>query len=225
MTDIPIAIDLSGTFVKAQQSDLWDLREILRGLSADLGYDPQLDPSNEFSWAFHDATYDHAHRDSPETTVTVSATIAHKHPRALVPLVYWACQSLVFLGEFHLHSISLRFPEKVGKVQPRPASRHLPSPPTSRRSPFALEVNLPTVYDDQLLSERINRISQMPFPAFSIDSASPLQRSATMSNDSIENWWQLGGYMNSWNYLEIGYLLYTIQAMMPGVMEIRLIHK
>ncbi|MDD7465255.1 MAG: hypothetical protein PUK59_03320 [Actinomycetaceae bacterium] len=223
--DTPILLELSGVFVAAQRFDMPDIREFFRSLSADLGYDPQLDPSNEFSWAFHDATFDHAHRDSLETTVTVSATIAHKHPRALVPLVYWACQSLVFLGEFHLHAVSLRFPEGLGKMQPRQAFRHLPSPPASRRFPFVLEVDLPTVYDDQLLGECINRISQMPFPAFIIDSVSPLQRSATTPNDPIENWWQLSGCMNSWNYLEIGYLLYTIQSIIPGVMEIRLIRK
>lgn len=77
MTDIPIAIDLSGTFVKAQQSDLWDLREILRGLSADLGYDPQLDPSNEFSWAFHDATYDHTHTEIPQKPLSQCRQLSH----------------------------------------------------------------------------------------------------------------------------------------------------
>lgn len=212
-------------FVTAERLDMPDIREFFRSLSADLGYDPQLDPSNEFSWAFHDATFDHVHGDSLETTVTLSAIIAHKHPRALVPLVYWACQSLVFLGEFDLHTVSLRFPEGQGKVQPRQVFRHLPSPPASRQSPFTLEVNLPTVYDAQLLSERIERISKMPFPAFRIESVSPLQCSATTSNEPTGNWWQLSGYMNSWNYLEIGYLLYIIQMAMLGVTEIRLIRQ
>lgn len=222
--DTPIVLTLNGMFMATQRFNVPDVREFFRLLSADLGYDPQLDPNNEFSWAFHDATLDQTHKDSLETTITISATIAHKHPRALVPLVYWACQSLDFLGEFHLHTISLRFPAELGKVRSRQLSRHLPPPPTSRKSPFTLEVELPAVYDDQLLNKSIERISQIPFPAFSIDSASPLQSSDTTSNNARENWWQFNGYINSWNYLEIGYLLYTIQAMIPGVKETRLIH-
>lgn len=155
-------------------------------------------------------------------TVTVSATIAHQHPRALIPLVFWVCQSLDFLGEFHLKTISLCFPERNAEIWPRQAYRHLPPPLGSTQSPLILEVKLPTVYNDQMLSERIERISQLPFPAFSIDAVSPLHRSAATLTDSRENWWQLSGHMNSWNYLEIGYLLYTIQSMIPGIIEIRL---
>ncbi|MDY6143624.1 MAG: hypothetical protein SPI14_05385 [Arcanobacterium sp.] len=225
MQDIPIVIELSAAFVPAEQCDLRDLRELLRGLSADLGYDPQLDEGNEFLWAFHDATFARVPGDSSLVTITVLATIAYQHSRVLVPLIFWVCQSVEILGTFDLGAITVSYSEGYDHVWPRRYSRHMAPPPSPSQSPFTLEVELPTEYNDQKLRERIERIGRLPFPGFSIDSALPLHHSVTTSTPITGNWWQLTGYLDTWNYLEIGYLMNTIQEMIPDVKKTRLIRR
>lgn len=225
MTDIPVEISLSGKFIPAKETELSDFREFFRALSADLGYDSQLEPSNDFSWAFHDAIFTRAHPHSTEDIVTVSASIAGAHPRALVPLIFWICYALEMLGEFNLNAISLCFPQRYPDVPLERALRHLQPLPRTIPSHFSLDIEVPACCGGEALDDLIERISQLPYPSFKIDSAVPVCIPVTSSDSSDGRKWQLEGRIRSWDYLEISYLLYTFQTLIPAALKTSLVRK
>lgn len=209
MTDTPVRISLRGEFVPTPKSTVEDFREFFRSLSADFGYDPQMDAHNDFSWAFHDMVFGCAHPHSTTEIVTVSATIAQSHPKALVPLVFWICHSLELLGELDVSAISLNFPKGSFDRPIKQSPRHLQLLPRTAPDNFTLDICPAESHSHDIIITLIQRISQIPFPSFKIDTA-------TFPPTPVGNKkWRLHGRICRWDYLEMSYLFYTVVYEMP----------
>lgn len=208
-------MSVCGRFQEPRECTSGDFREFFRALFADIGYDSQIDPSNEFSWAFHDATLAHCPTSAAEETVSVQATVSQDHLKALIPLTFWVCYSLELLGEFNLSAISLRFLEEYSPQTFRQFPRHLQPLPHADQARFTLDVTTRAVRGDDAVTALVERISHMPFPSFRINSVAPLDVAddPSLPHRSGKSW-RLRGLADSWNYLEIGYLLYAIVAKM-----------
>lgn len=184
-----------------------DYENIFRGLSGDVGCDPQLDTENAFLWAFHEAT-----SNSEHTRTDISLTLSYRR-RALIPLIFWACHTRDLLGDFHLEGIDLHFHEGLETLgDPFEIFRYMePLPQRPGRDEgekFQLSVTSECKkYDSNslhsCLEHYMRRIEDIPSRGFDI------QSSTEKSEDLRSHQWDISGDIHTWNYLEIGYVIDT----------------